>query len=226
MHRRTPHWFGVMLVTSSALLTACGTQPLRPSGTYTVRAGDTLYSIAWRHGVDFHELARINHIGNDYRIYPGQVLALSTAARARPPVPQSSVVSPSQPPTVLAGPPPRFLLPVSGSYVPTSRPNGGVGLVFSGRVGDDIHAAAAGRVVYSGNGLLGYGQLLIIKHNEQYLSAYGHLQVVNVREGDAVTSGQVIATMGAGPNGTPQLYFEIRVDGRPVEPTALLQATK
>ena len=85
-----------------------------------------------------------------------------------------------------------------------------------------MRAAAGGRVVYSGTGLLGYGQLVIIKHSETYLSAYGHTQSVAVREGDAVSAGQRIATMGNGPQGTPMLYFEIRINGTPGNPLSLL----
>ena len=89
-----------------------------------------------------------------------------------------------------------------------------------------MRAASGGRVVYLGTGLLGYGQLLIIKHSDAYLSAYGHTQSVNVKEGDAVSIGQRIGTMGAGPQGTPMLYFEIRSNGTPGNPLALLPARK
>ncbi|RPH53098.1 MAG: hypothetical protein EHM84_04490, partial [Lysobacterales bacterium] len=113
--------------------------------------------------------------------------------------------------------------PVSGGAATlTTRPNGGQGLTITGRLGDEIRSAGAGRVVYTGSGLLGYGQLVIIKHNETYLSAYGHTQSVAIREGDAVAAGQRIATMGAGPQGAPMLYFEIRVNGSPNNPLALL----
>jgi len=94
--------------------------------------------------------------------------------------------------------------------------------MIAGTAGQEIRAAAAGRVVYTGSGLLGYGQLVIVKHNDTHLSAYGHTQSVRVREQDSVQAGQTIATMGAGPNGSPMLYFEIRINGRPVDPTPLL----
>jgi lipoprotein NlpD len=109
-----------------------------------------------------------------------------------------------------------------GTATLTSRPNGGHGLMIGGRLGEDIRAAASGRVVYTGAGLLGYGQLIIVKHNESYLSAYGHLQSVLIKEGDPVGSGQRIATMGNGPQGSPMLYFEIRLHGTPGNPLALL----
>jgi septal ring factor EnvC (AmiA/AmiB activator) len=113
--------------------------------------------------------------------------------------------------------------PVSGGTATlSSRPNGGYGLMIVGKLGEDVRAAGSGRVVYTGSGLLGYGQLVIVKHNETYLSAYGHLQSVTIQEGDAVAAGQKIATMGNGPQGSPQLYFEIRIDGTPGNPLALL----
>lgn len=109
-----------------------------------------------------------------------------------------------------------------GTATLTSRPNGGQGLMIAGKAGEDVRAAGPGRIVYTGSGLLGYGQLIIVKHNETYLSAYGHLQSVLIQEGDAVTGGQRIATMGNGPQGAPQLYFEIRINGTPGNPLSLL----
>ena len=113
--------------------------------------------------------------------------------------------------------------PVAGGTATlTSRPNGGQGLNVSGQLGEDVRAAATGRVVYTGTGLLGYGQLVILKHNETYLSAYGHTQSVGVHEGDAVVAGQRIATMGTGPSGEAMLYFEIRINGTPSNPLSYL----
>jgi lipoprotein NlpD len=110
----------------------------------------------------------------------------------------------------------------TGTPVLTTRPNGGQGLSISGQLGQEIHAAASGRVVYTGTGLLGYGQLVIIKHSDTYLSAYGHTQAVAVREQETVSAGQRIATMGQGPQGPPLLYFEIRTNGAPGNPLLLL----
>jgi lipoprotein NlpD len=131
--------------------------------------------------------------------------------------------SPPRQAVIPAGPPPKWQWPVSdGTATLTSRPNGGHGLTIVGTLGEDIRAASGGRIVYTGSGLLGYGQLIIIKHNESYLSAYGHLQSVMTKEGDTVAAGQRIATMGNGPQGSPLLYFEIRVNGTPGNPLALL----
>jgi lipoprotein NlpD len=214
-------------------LPGCGTSPPRPA-THVVRAGDTLYSIAWRNGLDYRDVARWNGIGRDYRIYPGQVLRLyppggrsATAVASSSgsgSAPRSGSPSPSVP-----VPSARFVWawPTDGgAFVVTERPNGGQGLTISGRVGQGIHAAGPGRVVYTGSGLLGYGQLVIIKHDDVYLSAYGHTQSVAVREGDQVRAGQRIATMGEGPGRKPMLYFEIRVNGRPTDPLRFLPARK
>jgi len=206
------------------VLTACSSTPPQRAGTYTVKRGDTLYSIAQRHGVDFRELARLNAIGRDYTIYPGQVLRLSSAARSPTPAraPTASSARPL-PPRRPAVPAIAWKWPVEGgTTILTARPNGGHGLTIAGKLGQEVRAASGGRVVYLGSGLLGYGQLLIIKHSDAYLSAYGHTQTVSVKEGDAVMIGQSIATMGNGPQGAAMLYFEIRVNGTPSNPLEFL----
>ncbi len=96
------------------------------------------------------------------------------------------------------------------------------GIKIGGRSGDTIRAAEGGKVVYSGSGLIGYGRLIIVKHNENYLSAYGHNSRLLVEEGDQVTKGQKIAVMGTANTGDPLLHFEIRRDGNPVDPLRLL----
>ena len=209
------------------LLLGCSHDPPRNVATYTVKKGDTLYSIAWRHGVDYKDLAKWNNIGRDYAIKPGQVLKFTprgsgtaVATKNRPPK-----AVPSTPPTRMpeSGPPIQWLWPVQGGTVTlTTRPNGGQGLTIAGVSGQEIRSAASGRVVYTGSGLLGYGQLVIVQHNETYLSAYGHTNSVLVKEQDSVRAGQPIATMGEGPSGSPMLYFEIRVNGRPQDPRPFL----
>src|SRR5690606_21393132 len=180
-----------------------------------------------------------NGIGPDYLIYPGQRLKLypsnkSSAAAAAAQTrsgsaPRSSgqSSSPRAVPSTAALPRVRWSWPVSGGTATlTSRPNGGYGLTIGGQFGDAVRAAADGRVVYTGSGLLGYGQLVILKHNDTYPSAYGHTQAVVVKEGDRVKAGQRVATMGAGPHGAPLLYFEIRVNGTPQNPLAMLPPRK
>lgn len=236
------------------LLTGCANEPPKPArpATYTVKAGDTLYAIAWRLRLDYRELARWNGIDGKYLIRPGQVLRLQpgstmasvparspTVARPVTPLPRASrpaaaaapravrVPGPATPaPSPTPAPPVvavRWQWPVEGGVAAlTTRPNGGQGLTISGELGQPVLAAADGKVVYSGTGLLGYGQLLIIKHNESYLTAYGHIESLVVGEGDAVSAGQRVAAMGAGPQGAPLLYFEIRLNGTPGNPLLLL----
>jgi lipoprotein NlpD len=220
--QRASSFLAVLL--SAALLASCSSAPERRE-TYTVKRGDTLYAIAWRHKLDWQDLARWNGIRRDYVIHPGQVLKLYPSRGRATQTRQASSsparqTAPARAPTAA---PVQWQWPVSGGTATlTSRPNGGQGLTVSGRLGEEIHAAAAGRVVYTGSGLLGYGQLVILKHNETYLSAYGHTQSVAVREGDAVTAGQRIATMGSGPAGEAVLYFEIRINGTPGNPLTFL----
>lgn len=221
-----------ILVLVVALLVACGSNPPQRPSTYTVKRGDTLYAIAWRHGLNYRDIARWNGIGRDYVIYPGQKLRLypsgkhsrvaSTPTKARPST-RAARPSAARTPVVPPAEAVRWSWPVSsGAATLTSRPNGGYGLTIGGKLGDEVRAAADGRVVYTGSGLLGYGQLVILKHNETYLSAYGHTQAVTVQEGDVVKAGQRVATMGAGPQGSPLLYFEIRVNGSPQNPLKML----
>lgn len=203
----------------SVQLCACGTAPIR-GNVYIVQSGDTLYSIATRSGMDYRQLARLNNIDRDYRIYPGQRLQLVGDARQN-----------RDPATVARNPAREVAVPVNISWlwpthaqtqVSTTRPNGGLGLLIHGQPGQDVVAAASGQVIYSGSGLPGYGRLLIIKHDEVWLSVYGHLQQTRVNEGTQLSAGQPIASMGADAAGTPLLYFEIRNNGQPVAPLPLL----
>jgi lipoprotein NlpD len=275
-----------------------------------VRPNDTLYSIAWRHDLDFRDLARWNNIGADFRISVGQVLVLgpgrepspetrgpraaakpvpavpsagasagaSTGASTAPPamLPQVSKPRPlpesatGGAPTVRSAPPPlsgargasgngastngtstngtstngtstngastkgtstngastngasKWVWPTDRAAAPRGVSGGGI--LLSGRVGQDVRAASAGRVVYTGSGLRGYGNLVIIKHADSLLSAYAHNREMLVHDGQDVAAGQVIAHMGEGEGvrRSPVLYFEIRQNGRPVDPLAFL----
>ncbi len=215
----------VLMVVGGVLLAGCSSAPTRAPGTYTVKRGDTLYSISFRYGLDYREVARRNRIGRDYVIYPGQVLYLVPSNRAPAQSAARSSQSPRTPPPAVppASAAVRWQWPADNVGVKlTERPNYGQGLTLTGRLGQEIHAAAEGSVVYVGSGLLGYGQLVIIKHNDTYLSAYAHTQTVLVREGETARAGQPIATMGEGPGQQPMLYFEIRVNGKPVDPLGFL----
>jgi lipoprotein NlpD len=204
---------------------------------HVVQRGDTLFQIAFRYRLDWREVARWNGITDANRIYPGQHIRLKpsrgatgTVARTSPP-PRSGDAAPSRgaavPPRQAANQPaPQWRWPAQGAMVwrfGESRRNP-TGIGIAGRDGLEIHAAADGEVVYSGSGLIGYGQLIILKHNDSYLSAYGYNQSLRVAEGDQVKSGQVIALMGRGPGDRPLLHFEIRRDGKPIDPVGYLPA--
>jgi len=284
-----------------------------PGGTYVVARGDTMYSIAFRNGVDYRDLAKWNGIAVPYTIWPGQKLRLSpssaTVAKANPhvvsaappvassapvfeSVPAENAVHPVSPPTgnrtaatttgattvaatgatsvPAAAAPGRSavpavasastVVPVAGEPKPVAPPppaptpvvksgssnsSGGVtwswpadgqiikrftpgdavpGIEIAGNVGDPVRAAAAGVVVYSGNGLVGYGELIIIKHSDSLLSAYGHNSKRLVTEGQHVSAGQVIAQMGSSGASRVELGFQIRKDGNPVDPLSYLPA--
>jgi lipoprotein NlpD len=208
--------------------------------TYVVQPQDTLYGIAWRHDLDYHALARWNGIGPDYRISVGQILTLrpprpATAvppAATRPPAAIARSAPRAAPPGALPPPPPPPQEPTSGHWVwPTSflqSPHAiaGGGVLFDGVLGQPVRAACGGRIVYVGNGIRGYGNLIIIKHDDSFLSAYAHTREVAVHEGQDVQGGEAIAQMGVGPHQAPALYFEIRLNGKPVDPLPYLQGKK
>lgn len=211
--------------------------PASRSGEYRVEKGDTLYGIAFRNQLDYRELARWNGIGSDYTIHPGQTLRLyaptseRTATSTRTPAAAtrpSAVRKSEQRPLEAARPQHdsqagaakfEWRWPLNGAvardYAPAA---GNKGLDFTGTLGMPVLAAAPGKVVYSGNALKGYGELIIIKHDDTYLSAYAYNRRRLVKEGDVVTGGQPIAELGLGPQSKPLLHFEIRANGKPVNP--------
>ncbi len=241
-------------------------------GSYLVQAGDTLYGIAFRHGLDYREVARLNRIPAPYTIYPGQRLRLaggrvarapsraaSTAPLSRPgasPVVSSgpATVTPLPPETVSGGPAPAQIpvpataarsTPVvvpSAPVVPATVSAGGwrwptqgtligrfapgdpkrQGIDIAGTAGQPVVAAADGVVVYSGAGLVGYGELIIVKHSDEWLSAYAHARKRLVAEGTAVRAGQTIAELGRTGTSRDMLHFEIRRNGKPVDPLTVL----
>lgn len=228
------------LLTAALLIAACGPRTRwdhTPAEYHVVRSGETLYTIAWRYGRDHRDLARWNELGDGSLIHPGQIIHLDpppgwTAAErgsdtSAAPRPRGEAEAATEPlPRIPSQPPPAWKWPTDGDVAVEfgGRPGSGTGVLIGGSQGQPVHAAAAGRVVYSGGGLIGYGQLIIVKHNETYLSAYGHNASLLVREGDAIASGQRIATMGEGPGREPRLHFEIRRNGKPVDPRQYLPA--
>jgi lipoprotein NlpD len=210
------------------MLSGCADRLVERQEIYVVRPQDTLYSIAWRHGLDYHDLARWNGIGPDFRISVGQALKL---ARGGVPEPKEKDLPPQH--AIAAGRPgenPAVASRLQWAW-PTDRigaplPVNGGGILLLGHLGQDVRAACAGRVVYSGTGIRGYGNLIIIKHGENLLSAYAHNRESLVSEGQEVSLGQLIGKMGEGAPQKPALYFEIRRNGKPVDPMRFFPDTK
>ena len=259
---------------------------------HVVGKGDSLYSIAWRFGIDYRTLAGANSIREPYTIFPGQRLLVpgpddiaapepAAAAPSEPvgsgetsvrgagtaeepavvplPPPTGSTIAAAEPPPksppAVAGLPPkpppaappkppvtktasksaapsssaarsvagvRWTRPTSGSTISTFGRGGNKGIDIGGTFEQPIRAAAPGRVVYAGSGLIGYGKLVIVKHDSRILSAYAHNERLLVGEGDEVKGGQHIADMGRSGKGRVMLHFEIRRDGKPVDPLRYL----
>ncbi len=188
---------------------------------HTVVKGDTLYSIAWRYGYDHKTLAAWNRIKAPFTIYPGQIIRFKATAATRKPTvkPKSPAKArPTRPAGGAGTGAVRWRWPVRGKLLKSSSPIAKKGISITGRAGQKIVAAAGGVVVYSGSGLRGYGNLVIIKHNNTYLSAYAHNRALTVKEGQTVKAGQQIATMGVDSKDVAQLHFEIRKNGKPIDP--------
>ena len=248
-----------------ALLATCGGNARAPvedrygrsgassGSSYTVQRGDTLYSIAFRYGLDYRKLGAANGIAAPYTIYPGQRLALKGQPKQAAPAPSSAPAPkppPSKPQPVVSqssgtvkkttpvtkpsssrattgasytgGPVKSWRWPASGRVSRGYSASVHKGIDIAGSRGDAIVATAAGKVVYAGTGIAGFGELLIVKHNEQYLSAYGHNDRLLVAEGDTVSAGQKIAEKGSSGTDTVKLHFEIRKDGKPIDPMRVL----
>ena len=230
--------------------------PKRPtvtSGQYVVKPGDTLFSIAFRYGWDYKELAARNGIAPPYTIRPGQAIRFSSGAgssttvvsgpssSSRTTVTRRPVTAPagsSKPATpagttsapVVATVPAAeravggWTWPANGVLIGKFASNGSLnkGIDIAGDLGQPVFAASDGAVVYAGSGLRGYGELIIIKHSDTYVSASGHNRRRLVREGQQVKAGQSIAEMGSTGTDRVKLHFEIRRQGKPVDPLQFL----
>ncbi len=218
------------------------TSVAKPGATVTVRRGDTLYAIARQQNITPRDLAAWNRLSEPYTIYPGQSLKLypptsstgtvvSTSTPQRPAGTTSSTPGVSRPATTPNTPAPAPVKSniswrwpadgvVVGRYVAGDATKQGIDI--AGSSGQAVRAAANGVVVYSGAGLVGYGELIIIKHNEQWLSAYGHNRKRLVNEGQNVKAGEQIAEMGRTGANRDMLHFEIRYNGKPVDPQQYL----
>lgn len=203
--------------------------------TVRVQRGDTLFGVAFRNGIDYRDLAAWNSISSPYTIYPGQSLKLyppsGRTADARPaaPVVRPAPVAPKPvvPPKPAPGPANsgfNWRWPAEGVVIGrfTSGDATKQGVDIAGANGQAVRASSDGVVVYSGGGLVGYGELIIIKHSESWLSAYGHNRKRLVNEGQNVKAGQQIAEMGRSGASRDMLHFEIRYNGKPVDPLQYL----
>jgi lipoprotein NlpD len=195
---------------------------------HIVTPGDTLFSIAWLYKIDHRELASTNGIRSPYTIFPGQRLQLKAkrrASRSETSKPTTkSTANKSVAVVASAGYPFRWRWPAQGQTTRFFSSSSAVhkGIDIKGNLGESVHAANSGRVVYAGSGLVGYGELLIIKHSDRYLSAYGHNSKLLVKEGELVKVGQKIAEMGDTGTDKVKLHFEIRQDGKPLNPLTVL----
>lgn len=226
------YWRQSALLALIILLTACvsytGFAPVRDINTqrighslyYTVQPGETLYAVAWRYELDYQYLAELNGLKQPFAIHPGQKLRLSGLPPKSISHEKSVVaVEQKQQPYQAVH---HFLWPVKGKVVGQfSRLNKGIDI--AGYYNEPITATAAGEVVYAGNGLRGYGNLLIIKHNRLFLTAYAHNSQLLVKVGDKVMAGQKIARMGMSNAGKTLLHFEIRKQGKSVNPFLYLK---
>jgi lipoprotein NlpD len=212
-------------------------------GLHVVKKSETLFSLAWRYGWYYKELANANSIRPPYTIYPGQLITIThndilktkqninihkTLTKAKRPTssngPSAYKTRPSSPSVEINGQDLVWQWPSGGKVIAnfSSKRPVNKGIDITGRIGESVLAAAAGSVVYAGSGLLGYGNLVIIKHNEQFLSAYAHNKKLLVKEGQKVKAGQVIAEIGSSGTDKVKLHFEIRRQGKPVNPKLYL----
>lgn len=201
--------------------------------THIVKSGETLYAVAFRYDQDYRQLAVINHLHAPYALRVGQVIQLRGGGQLQPhyePLQQTNRTirrprpqTPSYAPREYYGNNSGWVWPVRGRVATKFLPQEGKkGIDIAGVKGDKIHAASGGIVAYAGNGLSGYGNLIIIKHNNQFLTAYGNNLRNVVKEGQKVKAGQVIAEMGIIDRTFYGVHFEIRKAGRPVNPLAYL----
>jgi lipoprotein NlpD len=221
-------------------------------GYYAVRPGDTIRRIANETGQTWQNIARWNNLDNPDLIEVGQVLrvvppvgptstmaaAPSDGAVAKPVLPPSAL-APAAPASAPVGKPPvtaspstpsassgdediAWIWPAHGTLIAGFDDAKNKGFDIGGKAGDAVLAAADGRVVYAGAGLRGYGNLIILKHNNTYLTAYAHNQTLLVKEDQSVQKGQKIAEMGNSDADRVKLHFEIRRQGKPVDPARYL----
>ena len=213
-----------------------------PPGYYRVKRGDTVLRIALDQGQSYRDIVRWNNLTDPNLIEVDQLLLVRPPAgkmtvkpltsAAATPAPQKNAdqrMTPPADPKIEAvkpdAPPPgiRLSWPAKGKVVEDFIDGKTKGIDIAGKLGDPIQAASDGKVVYAGNSLRGYGNLVIVKHDNTYLTAYAHNRNLLVKEGDSVRKGQTIAEMGDTDTNSVRLHFELRVNGKPVDPLPFLQ---
>ena len=210
---------------------------------YRIQRGDSLFSIGARLGVSTQKLIYWNQLNPPYTIYPGEALVIrktyKKSTKFRRGVIDEVVTSSYRSNSYkksskdekmirsrggkkrIKGVDIEWSWPADGNIVEffTVGPQPNKGIDIAGKSGDPVKSAARGKVVYTGSGLLGYGNLVIVRHDRELLTAYGHNSRILVKEGDQVKAGQKIAEIGSsGTSGSNRLHFEIRKDGKPVNP--------
>ena len=214
-----------------------GSENAGKPGYYTVQRGDTLTRIGLDNGQGWRDLVRWNNLANPDVIEVGQVLRVvppgasveASGVVVRPIAPGANPAPAKPETTAAANPAPgdeglAFIWPANGSLIGGFDEVKNKGLDISGAAGDPVIAAADGQVVYAGAGLRGYGNLIILKHNSVYLTAYAHNQSLLVKEDQKVRKGQKIAERGKTDSDRVKLHFEVRRQGKPVDPAKLLPA--
>lgn len=210
------------------------TSEATPPGYYRVKRGDTLARIALDNGQSPRDLAQWNNMTNPNQIEVGDLILVKPPASSKSvvkPVPKmpSNIETPKVDDVkvdaskeIVAEPGIRLSWPAKGKVIDDFSEKT-KGIDIAGKLGEPVTAASEGKVVYAGNSLRGYGNLVIIKHDNTYLTAYAHNRTLSVKEGDAVKKGQKIAEMGDTDATSVKLHFELRVNGKPVNPTPYLQ---
>ena len=214
---------------------------------YIVKRGDTLYSIALEHGVDYREMAQWNYLDDPTRIRVGQQLRVkppeeragtqigaatpSGRIESRPldevrPQPQPQAKPQPQPqPQVVETKDAQFIWPAKGRVLSAFAEPRNKGIDIDGKPGDPVVAAAAGRVTYVGAGISGLGKLVVIKHENGFITVYAHNKEIMVKEQQSVTRGQKIAEIGSTDSERPKLHFQIRKGAAAVDPMLYLPKT-
>ena len=210
-----------------------------PPGYYRVKRGDTLARIALDNGQSPRDVAQWNNMSNPNQIEIGDLILVKppagskSAAKPAPKTPSNTDTPKTDAPKVdaskaeptkevVAEPGIRLSWPAKGKVTDDFNEKT-KGIDIAGKLGEPVTAASDGKVVYAGNSLRGYGNLVIIKHDNTYLTAYAHNRTLLVKEGDSVKKGQRIAEMGDTDANSVKLHFELRVNGKPVNPTPYLQ---